>query len=363
MIRLTRFSYLVCVCLIFGTQAVYSGGPKSPPPGELGRYEKHNNQANSFTAADPDSSSTVTAPSVRCALMGDYAVADWLNTINLGSFMDFSNKYVLDHDQCFVFFNSCQDAMFWVEPYGFYSHYRSSLKHDHKMDFTLASYGSDLGAKFAINNCLNLGGGVGYFHSNLHDKEDNKKAEIDGIYFGPALEYLFHEGSIQFTAFGVKNYYDGPDSASDGSWDVNLRLEAEYDYIPPSDFCIADFMIHPFARIDYLNVFEESPDRHSSFFYSKLGSRFDKVAYCSQALILTANLDVGWINMTPLTGDSVDCKSQSLNVRPDSKNQLGLGFELVGMHKNGLLIGLEYDAAIGANAPMQTGRVRIEWNW
>ena len=67
--------------------------------------------------------------------------------------------------------------------------------------------------------------------------------------------------------------------------------------------------------------------------------------------------------MTPLTGDSVHCKSQSLNVRPDSKNQLGLGVELVGMHKNGMLIGLEYDAALGANAPMQTGRVRIEWNW
>ena len=312
--------------------------------------------------ADPEPLDAGTPP-IRCALMGDLAVADWLNCINMGSFFDFSNQYVLNHDECFVFFNSCQDISVWVEPYGFYSHYRSPLKNDHKMNFTLASFGSDLGAKFSLSDCVMLGAAAGYFHSDLKDRKDKKEAEINGIYFGPAVKVLFSEGSAQATVFGVKNYYDGPKPGPEESWDLNLRLEAEYDYSPPSQYCITDFMVHPLARIDYLNVFEQSPGRRSSFFYSQLGSRFDKVAYCGASTMITANLELGWVNMTPLSGGCVKCEGRFLDVRPQSKNQFALGLELAAMRNNGLLVGLEYDAALGSQAPMQTGRVRIEWNW
>ncbi len=359
MIKPSRFSYLLCASLSFWTQDAWSQswsewweGLRNQKPGQT-----------ALSANNEGTNQTEDPPLARCDLMGDHAVADWLNCINIGSFFNASSKYILNHDQCFVFFNPSENISLWAEPYGFYSHYQSGLKKDQKMDFTLASFGSDIAAQFSLTDQINMGVGAGYFYSNLHDKTDNKSSKINGVYFGPAVEYLFSEASAALSLFAVKNFYDAPKEASESSWDINLRLEGEYDYAPPSDFCIREVMAHPYARIDYLNVFEQKKERHSSFFYSKLGSRFDKVAYSSDSGIITANIDISWINMTPLTGDSQKCDDGTFDIKPNSKNQLGAGLAVVGMHNNGLLISLEYDAAVGANAPMQTGRVRIEWNW
>ena len=276
------------------------------------------------------------------------AVADWLNSINIGSFFDYSRQYVFHHNDCFVFFDAFENFSLWVEPYGFYSHYVSPLKGGEKMDFTLSSVGSGFGGKFSINDQINVGSGIGYFHSSLSENS----VKINGLYFGPAFQYLYDEGSVGLTIFGIGNFY-GDDSHS---WDLDLRLEADYSIETPSDFFINDLTIHPFVRIDYLNVFVKSGNL--SFFYSKLAARFERVMFCKQSGIITANFDLGWVNMTPISSSSQKC-----NVKPESKNQAALGFELVGMHKNGILAGLGYEAALGANSPMQTGRLRFEWNW
>jgi hypothetical protein len=231
---------------------------------------------------------------------------------------------------------------------------------------------------------------MGYFHSNFDSKGD-KGGKIHGAYFGPSIEYLFSEGSIGFMIMGIKNFYGGrrkikttPDGCKnitydDQSWDIDMRLEAEYDLDPPSNFFIKDLTIHPYLRIDYLNVFEQSyhdkkvsvdiEDRHSAFFYSKLSVRFEKGMLCNKTIFLSSNIDVGWVNMTPLSSDAFEWKAKGSgkgkikDLTTESKNQCALGLEFVGVHHYGLLIGLGYQAAIGANSFMQTGKARIEWNW
>lgn len=364
--------FLLCVVLIFWT-----GDARALPwwdafagPSASGNDTSSplNDPAASFsetllTAASDPNSKESTLASPRFVFAGDYPVADWLNALQVGRFLDFSGKYVFSHDPCFVFFNLSQNISVWIEPYCFYSHYRSKLKQEQKMDFSLFSYGSHLGARWGVFSAFNLGGAIGYFHSDLRDKKIREKANINGLYFGPTAEYLLSEGALQLTLFGIKNYYSGPTSTGKGSWDIDLRLEGEYNYAFPSGFYISDFIIHPFVRIDYLNVFEESPTDNFAFFYSKLGLRFDKLVRYTEAVVITTNIDLGWVNMTPLSGGHVEYKGGSLDPRPFSKNQLALGAKCVGMHRNGLLIGLDYDLGLGADAPSQTGRVRAEWNW
>ena len=91
--------------------------------------------------------------------------------------------------------------------------------------------------------------------------------------------------------------------------------------------------------------------------------------FCNKTGFLTSNVDVGWINMTPLSSDAFAWKvhgsekGKTTDLTTESKNQCALGLEFIGAYHNGLLIGLGYQAALGADSPMQTGRARIEWDW
>jgi outer membrane autotransporter protein len=320
---------------------------------------------------------------------GARAIADWLNTINIEGFFDYASKYTLRNNQCFVVVDSFQNLSMWVEPYGFYARYRSPKK---KVDLSLSSIGAGMGASYAFLDELHVGGGAGYFHSNLDETGD--KATINGVYFGPSVVYLFSEGSIGFMVMGIGNFYDGERKIKtpaqsfknihydEQSWDIDMRLEAEYDVSTPREFFIKDLTIHPYLRVDYLNVFEQGfrnkiddkrsldiEGRHSAFFYSKLAVRFEKVMFCNKTGFLTSNVDVGWINMTPLSSDAFAWKvhgsekGKTTDLTTESKNQCALGLEFIGAYHNGLLIGLGYQAALGADSPMQTGRARIEWDW
>ena len=304
----------------------------------------------------------------NCELMGSHAIADWINSINIGSFFDLSSKFVRNHSECFVYFDSYENISLWVEPYGFYSHYSS--KNNKKLDFNLGSIGAGLGGVFNVYDDIHLGGGVGYFHSSLKCKEGDSTTGINGIYFGPAVQYLFSEGSVGLSLFGIGNFYNGKNSYEAKSWDVDIRVEADYMLEAPADFFITNLTFHPFGRVDYLSVFEMShqdkKERHSSYFYSKLGMGMERVVFCNPTGVLTSRMDLGWINMSPLSSSPIKCKTsndESFDAKPESKNQLLLGLGLLGMYKNGLLIGVDYSAALGANAPIQTGRVRFEWNW
>jgi hypothetical protein len=317
-----------------------------------------------------------------CEFIGAHAIADWLNSINIGSFFNYASRHVLRNDECFVILDSPQSLTIWMEPYGFNAHYCSPTK-SKNVDLTLSSIGTSLGASYTLLDELHLGGGVGYFHSTFDSKGED--AHVNGVYFGPSVEYLFSEGSVGFMIMGIGNFYEGQRETgqeckslrySDQSWDLDMRLEAEYDLHPPADFFIKDLTLHPFVRIDYLTVFERGShqkesfdlkDRHSSFFYSKLSMRLEKMVFCNKTGFLTSNVDIGWVNMTPLSSDAFEWRAKEkdkiVNLTTESKNQCALGLEFVGVYHNGLLVGIGYQAAIGASSLMQTGRARIEWNW
>jgi len=283
-----------------------------------------------------------TSPAKNFSCLGSHAIADWLNAINVGSFFDETSKYVCRNNKCFVVFDSFKNITFWLEPYGLYSHYRSPSK-DGKVDLTVASGGARTGARYSIGDELYLCGAVGYFHSKLSCKDND--SNINGVYFGPAIEYLYPEGSVGLTVFGMGNFYN-----HDHSWDIDVRLEGDYYIETSSDFFIKDLSFRPNLRIDYLNVLEE---KNSSFLSTNLAVRLEKIVSCTKSQFLTSNIDVGWAHMLPLLN----------RFKLETKNQLLLGYELVGMSHNGWLMGVGYQAVIGANSPIQTGRIRIEWNW
>lgn len=324
----------------------------------------------------------------KCELVGTDAISDWLNSINIGSFYAVGGQFIRNHSDCFVFSDSTNDISVWLDLYGFNADYKSSLEQHQKIDLHMTSTGAGIGGQFLVSDEINVGGGIGYFHSNAD------QSDINGVYFGPAVQYLFSDGWVGLTVFGMGNFYDGkrkvclPQETKESvsytaqSWDVDVRIETEYMLEPPSDFFITDLTFHPFLRIDYFNVFELSHDdkiddqmtvlnegRHSSYFYSKLGTRFERVMICNQSGNLNLNIDLGWINMSPISGEPVRWKlkgtekGRSFDSQPESKNQLAVGAGIIGMYTNGLLIGLEYAGAFGADSPMQTGRMRFEWNW
>jgi hypothetical protein len=289
----------------------------------------------------------------RCDLYQAASIADWLNSINIGSFFDDSGKYPLKYNDCSVAFDCFENLRVWVEPYGFYSHYKAPLSKD-DIDLKQTSFGSGIGARYLFSDELQLGSGLGYFHSNL--KTGGEEETINGIYFGPAVKYSHFDGWASCTLFGMTNFGK--------SWDIDLRVETEYNLEASPDFFIDELSIQPFLRVDYLNVFEfEHTSRHASFFYSKLGARFGKELFCTDSIVVTPHINIGWVNMTPISSQPFECKGKKLDTKPESKNQLALGLAVVGVCENAMIVGLEYEAFIGAQAPTQTGRIRFEWNW
>jgi len=271
---------------------------------------------------------------------GRHAIADWLNSINIGSFFDYTNKYLPHSETCFVF-NSFENYSAWIEPYGFYSNYHGQKK----LDVNLSTIGTHGGVTYLLQDDIQVGGAMGYFHSSYHG------TKINSFYIGPSAAYKYKEGHVGFSLFTIKNSY-----TEGSSWDLNARVEAEYGLKAPQEF-----LFYPRVRFDYLNVFVSDT---FSFLYSNLAMRSEKRILCKEEGYLTAALDIGWINMLPLTAGSATCnKKERVSLKTETKNQLGIGIKLIGMHLSGLLIGVEYDAAIGANAPIQTGRARFEWNW
>lgn len=313
-------------------------------------------------------------PIHECTSMSAPAIADWLNSINIGSFFDYASQYTTRNNQCFVLFDTDQNLSLWAEPYGFNARYHSQAK-SKKIDLTLSSFGTSMGASYAIWDNIHVGGGAGYFHSNYHCTK-GQSAKINGIYLGPSISYLFSEGSVGFMIAGIGNFYDwkkrkkkhcDPPKNKDQNWDIDMRLEAEYDIHPPADFFIENFTMHPSFRMDYVHVFNP---QGSNFLYSKLYMRFEKVIFCHKSGFLTSNINIGWINMAPLSNDALEWKSgnelkrkKTTNFTTPTKNQCSLGFELVGKYHQWLLLGVGYHAALGANSPIQTGKARIEWNW
>ena len=48
--------------------------------------------------------------------LGALAIADWQNTTSIDSFISYTNKYIVNNNQCFVYFNSTHDLTVWMSP-------------------------------------------------------------------------------------------------------------------------------------------------------------------------------------------------------------------------------------------------------
>ncbi len=275
------------------------------------------------------------------------AVADWLNSINIGTPIDKQVEYIRPHDECFVF-HSFDNLSAWVEPYGFYSNYRSSLGSHQNMKLILGTVGVSGCASYAMTDELSLNGMAGYFHSTLKWYEE--KSHINGIYFGPGASYRFEDGIVASSLFWIKNVHK--------SWDLDFRVESRFDVKIPDEW-----VLHPLIRMDYLKVWGNEVS--SSFLYSKLGTGAERKILCREENYITANFDLSWIHMAPLTASSLKCEKadQSISLKTDSKNQMGVGLEIIAMNVSGMLTAVQYEGAFGSSAPMQTGRIRFEWCW
>ncbi len=281
---------------------------------------------------------------------GSLAIADLLNAINIGDFYDSTSKNVRRNEACFSF-QPFNDVTAWAEPYGFHAKYRSPLPQKNEIDLSLWSVGVGGGAQYMIIEDVHVGGGMGYFHSKMDGKTND--TSINSLFFGPSIDYLIKEGRIGLQLFAIRNGYD-----EGNSWDIDGRVNGEYTF---NDIYDSNFSLTPFGRIDYLYVCKSSDK--SSFLYSKVGVKCDKTFLCSQDGFLSANISAAWINMLPISAGTVKCVDNSVSLKTETKNQLGVGAEVMGMHYTGLLVGLGIDVALFADAPMQSGRIRFEWSW
>lgn len=357
-------------------------GESSPAPAKINPLQEMT-PVDEMLQENPSSANPPSINTCDPAQLGALPISDWLNSIYIGNFLNQANSYILKNNDCFLYFDSSIFSL-WVEPYGFYSHYRSPIKNENKIDFTLATLGVGLGSSFVLLEEWNLNLGTGYYHSHLDWKKCEGDTDINGFYFGPSIEYLFPQGSAGLTLFGMGNFYDGKRSIigdkkidySGSSWDLAMRINAQYEVNLPKDF-----YIRPYLQADYLNVFEQEhhdksqetgkrtiESQHSSFFHSQLTLQLGKILLCNKEGFLSANVNMGWVSIVPISSGTLKEKIEGssenkADVKTETKNQMAIGFEIAGMRHNNVFIAIDYETVLGAQAPVQVGRMRIEWSW
>jgi len=318
-------------------------------------------------------------------MFGAYGLADSLNTSKIGSFLGYTQTNLLNNNDCFVQFDSFHDVNLWVKPYGFHSSYHTPIKKDDKkLEFSLSTVGFGAGGGYTFFEQLTVGGGAGYFYSKLDWKTPSSgDVNINGIYLGPYVNYLFPQGYVGVTLFGVANFYSGELKIcknkqfkdSSHSFDLVTRLEGGYDFVMPEEIA-KDLYLQPYLRIDYLNVFEsEHKDsskisirsRWSAYWFSLLALRASKTILYTKSEAFIPSISVGWVKRAPLSSKNLEVKQLQdfsiVNVKGEGKDQLQLGCDLMCLRSQGFLVGVNYEAFIGNKAPMHSGKLIVEWSW
>jgi len=310
--------------------------------------------------------------------LGALPIADWRNASLVGSFLDYTKKYVLNDNHCFVHFDSANDITAWIAPFGFYSKYQTSTNGGLKIDMRQRTFGLGSGIGISIIENLTAGMGIGYLHSEVDWKGDKGNGHINSLFFGPYAGYLVPQGFVGVTVFAMSNFVGGDLKICDSrkidlkhtSWDIATRIEGGVDLEVPEEIA-RDMTVHPYVRLDFLGVHEGGYDkvaaRHSTYFCSQASLRFSKTAVCTRETIVIPNISLGWIEWIPIKSDDVKVndlgKLGKCSVKGESKSQLLLRGELIALQGPGLVFGIVYEAFIGSKAPLQSGKLRIEWNW
>ncbi len=323
-------------------------------------------------------------------------IVDWLNVSNLPSFFNPTVRSLLKREQCYNAIDSLGKYSLGVQPYGLYSNFK--LEGD---EFKLATFGLTVDGAVTFDERWVVGGGLGYWHSNLHldwgqigKKKITHDNSVNSIYVGPFGGYVFDQAYIGLTLLGVYNMYDVHSLFIDGKngsqhgWDVGARLEGAYDY-EWSRYFGQNFFIQPNADIDYLFVFQNKidetknlsddeklsasvGDRTYNFLRYRLGVTFRKEFHHPNKGILIPSLSVAWVFMQPLSTSKIkyicsesekpEEKSAKLKKYPSS-NQLYLGAKIVAINTGAFLLSLGADVYIANLYPVYAGNLRFEWNW
>ncbi|MBS0647902.1 MAG: autotransporter outer membrane beta-barrel domain-containing protein [Verrucomicrobia bacterium] len=334
----------------------------------------------------------------ECALVGKNAnptfvgttqVIDWLNTAHFKGFFNPTMSYALVNRDSFNEFDTLNQWNLWAEPFGFYTQFR---REDDPLKFNMYTAGISVGGEFIFYDRLLLGLGVAYSHSGVTWEEHRSTAELNSLYFGPSLSYVFQHGYLSCTLFGMANFYEMhrsvslfPDklkpsksSLTYQSWDAVGRLEGGLAYEVGGHF-----FLYPTAKIDYLMVFEqdntEALDEETelkigaldgSYLNSKAGLKVTREIFSDELGYLIPSLSAGIVNFTPLSHksyhyeiDGIDCAKFDEKLKVGSWNQyyVGAGFTIV--HKRAILISFDYELTLGADSPLHAGNIRAEWSW
>ncbi len=319
--------------------------------------------------------------------VGVIPVVEWINTAYQPSYFKPTMTDILVNKAALNEFNSLNQWGLWIEPYGLNTHFRR--KHQ-DLHFDLFTMGVNVGAEVTLSERILLGFGATYSHSVLDWEKKKDDLRLNSIYVGPFLGYLFSSGYLSLTLMGVGNFYDitrdvqlSPktarthDQINQTSWDLLARLEGGFSYSPGGSFYFT-----PFAKVDYLHVFEQGctetledddpveltiDSLYASFLSSKVGLKLTREWYNESYGYLIPNLSCSFLNFTPITQNEYhfeieDCKSDA-KVNTDSWNQYSIGAGFTFVHKKGVLISLDYELTLGSNSPVQVGSIRAELSW
>ena len=328
-----------------------------------------------------------------CAILSDQLenqhnplpLVDWLNFSNLPSFFEPTVRYLMKRDEYYNTLDTLGKYSLGVQPYGFYSSFDLEDQR-----FKLATFGVNIDGAVTVYDRWVVGGGLGYWHSNLDWGERAKKNTVNSLYGGPFGGYIFDQAYVGLTLLGIYNFYhvnslfiNGENRTHQG-WDIGTRLEGAYDYEWTRYFG-KNFFIQPKGEISYLfvsqNKIEETKnlsdeeelsvsveDRSYNFMRYRLGVTFKKEFHSHERGILIPSLSVAWILMQPLSSSEIELECGENNKILEHKkyphsNQLYLGAKVVAINTRALMLSLGADVYIAHLYPVYAGHLRFEWNW
>jgi len=323
--------------------------------------------------------------------IGATHVIDWLNTAHFKGFFQPTMTYALVNGDTFNEFDTFNQWNLWVEPFGFYTQFNRDIR---PLKFNMYTAGISAGGEYTIFDRLVLGLGVAYSHSGVNWQEDGSSANINSIYFGPSLSYVFSHGYLSCTIFGVGNFYQAsretklfpelPDKVLKPSkttpeytsWDIVGRLEGGLSYEVGGHF-----FLYPTAKVDYLQVLEQASVEKlddeveisigafdGSFLNGKIGIKATREFFYESTGYLIPSLSAGFIHFTPLSNKSYqyeidECEKFQKKLKVESWNQSYIGAGFAFLHKKAMLVSLDYELFVGAESPLHLVNLKIEWSW
>ncbi len=314
-------------------------------------------------------------------------VIDWLNIINLPSFFEPTIRSLLKREEYYNQIDTLGKYDVGAQPYGFFSSYNLE-----KNNFKLTTFGMTVDGGITLYDRWVVGGGLGYWHSNLDWGKHFSKNTANSVYCGPYAGYIFDKAYIGMTLLGVYNIYkinhllgDLKKESHPHGWDLATRLEGAYDY-EWSQYFGENFFIQPNIDLNYFWAFQNKiketrefsegdkleatvDSRNYSFLRSRLGITFKKEFHHEEKGILIPSLSIAWVLMQPLSKSEVDftCsgsdKEKVKTKAYPSSNQCYLAAKIIAVNKWGLLFSLGGEAYFANLYPVYAGTFRFEWDW